>query len=148
MNSLVPLGTRGFPRFRFLVSLLPSSWPFCQVLCFLPTRNHWQKIANSEPLHTPTMEFVNFVLRGSELAKNCQHETIGNFLPTRCQQTWQKGKKLGRNSVEFVEFVPNLADTPRTWQKKKNLAERAVNLAEARSDKIEPPQFQVRRTER
>ena len=52
-NSLVvPLGTRGFPRFRFLISLLPSSWPFCQVLCFLPTRTSWQKIANSEPLST------------------------------------------------------------------------------------------------
>jgi hypothetical protein len=55
-------------------------------------------------------------------------------LPTWCQQTWQKANKLGRNPVEFV---PNLADTPRPWQKKKNLAERAANLAEAQ--KIPPP---------
>ena len=97
----------------------------CQVLCFLPTRTSWQKIANSKLLHTLTMEFVNFVLSGSELAIFCQLVRVGNFLPTRCQQTWQTRQKLGRNSVEFV---PNLADTPRTWQKKKELGRKGSEL--------------------
>jgi hypothetical protein len=134
MNSLVPLGTRGYPRFRFLVLLLRSSWLFCQVCRALPTRNHWQKIANLEPLHTPTMEFVDFVLSGSELAKKCQHETIGNFLPTRSHKLWQKGTKLGRNSVEFVL---NLADLPRTWQKKQEFGRKSHKLG--RAQKIPPP---------
>ena len=125
MNSLVHLGTRGFPHFRFLGLLLPSSWLFCQVCRALPTQNHWQKIANLEPLHTPTMEFVDFVLSSSKLAKKCQHETIGNFLPTQSHELWQKGQKLDRNSVEFV---PNLADPPQTWQKKQELGRKSHEL--------------------
>ena len=92
----------------------------------------------------------SFVLsaNSNELAKNCQLEIVahahdgirgfctewlrvGNFLPTRsswqfsANSTWQTRKKLGRNSVEFV---PNLADTPRTWQKKNELGRKGSEL--------------------
>jgi hypothetical protein len=71
------------------------------------------------------MEFVDFVLSGSELAENCQRVRVGNFLPTWCHQLGRKSQQLDRNSVEFV---PNLADTTRSWWKKQELGRKCHEL--------------------
>ena len=111
VDSLVPLGTRGFPRFRFLGLLLPSSWHSAKftVLCQqetigkkLPTRSHctrprWNltltlKIADSEPLHMPMMEFVDFVLSGSELAEIANLFKLA-FFANLVPPTWKKELK-------------------------------------------------------
>ncbi len=106
-NSLVPLGTRGFPRFRFLVLLLPS---------FVLSANSNELAKNCQ------LEIVAHAHDG--IRGFCtEWLRVGNILPTR--SSWQF----------FANSVPtNLADTPKTWQKLcrvcTKLGRHATNLAE------------------
>ncbi len=85
-----------------LLSLVQSLQSFCQVCgSFCQVRGtESAKIANAKLLHTPTMEFVDFVLSCSELC---------NFMPRfrvgRKHKTWQKSRDLGRSSSRNQKHV-------------------------------------------
>ncbi len=75
-------------------------------MAFLPSLpcsaslNELAKIANSEPLHTPTMEFMDFAQ-----PRTWQKEPIPNLADT--PRTWQKKQELGRKGHELGRSSKN-----------------------------------------
>ena len=125
MNSFAPLNIRLPPSFCFLGLLLPSSWPFCQVLCKLCeiarnccTRPRW----NSWILYwvAPSWQFLPPPPH-PQLAENCQWVLVGSF----CQF----------GATNLAEIATNLAESlytlHQTWQTSHELGRQAMNLAES-----------------